>query len=201
VRTAHASRVRAASPALRCGVVPKIAGGSVLALRSYVDKAHGGGTFERLLDGLAPDDAEPLRGILLPVSWYPVSAFTAALHAAARHSGDPSFYERYGGFAAEFEIAKFQRVLLRFSTPAFFMDRAGRLWSRFHDSGEWSVEGSGNRLRGTLRGFALADPRYCRVLGAWIKRAGEMTGSHGEVAHPECRAHGGDAEVFEGWWT
>jgi len=197
---AHTRTMRDATPALRCCVVANIAGGSCLALRSYVDGAHGVGAFAKLLDGLAPADSDPLRGILLPVSWYPVRSFAAALHASARLSGDPAFYERYGGYAAEFEIAAFQRVLLRFSTPAFFMDRAGRLWSRFHDSGAWEVHGSGNRLRGTLRDFALVDPRYCRVLGAWIKRAGEMTGSRGDVAHPECRSRGGAAEVFDGWW-
>jgi len=193
--------MRAPTLALGCGVAPNIAGGSVLALRSYVERTQGAGSFDRLLDDLDPADAEPLRAIILPVNWYPVRSFAAALHATARLSGDPSFYERYGAFAAEFEITSFQRVLLRFATPAFFMDRAGRLWSRFHDSGEWQVEGSGKHLRGTLRGFAFVDPRYCRVLGAWIKRAGEMTGSRGDVAHPECRARGSDVEVWDGWWA
>jgi hypothetical protein len=193
--------MRDATRALLSCVVPNIAGGSVLALRSYVEQTHGAGAFAKLLDGLAASDAAPLREIILPVNWYPARSFTAALHATARLSGDPSFYERYGAFAAEFEIAAFQRILLRFTTPAFFMDRAGRLWSRFHDSGEWLVEGSGKHLRGTLRDFALVDPMYCRVLGAWIKRAGELTGSRGEVAHPECRARGSEVEVWDGWWA
>jgi hypothetical protein len=198
---AHTRTMRDARRALRCRVVSKIAGGAVLSLREFLERNHGAGSFARALDELEPGDAEPLRSIILPVNWYPMPSFVGALHAASRLSGDPAFYDRYGTFAAEYEIASFQRLILRFSTPAFFMDRAGRLWNRFHDSGEWQVEGGGKRLRGTLRDFTLVDPRYCRVLAAWIKRAGEMTGSHGDVAHPECRALGGEVEVFEGWWS
>ena len=83
----------------------------------------------------------------------------------------------------------------------FFLDRAGRMWHRFHDSGEWEVEGGDKWLRGRLRGFSVVDEKYCRVLAAWIKRAGQMTGARGEVSHPECRARGAASCLFEGWWT
>jgi hypothetical protein len=180
--------------------VPKISGGSVLALRTFLEQRYGDGAFSRAVDCLPGDAAAAFRGIILPVNWYPVHAFVEVLHAAHATWREDDFYDRYGGFAAEYEIAAFQRTLLRFTTPAFLMDRAGRLWHRFHDSGEWDVEGAGNRLRGTLRGFAVVDAGYCRVVAAWIKRAGEMTGARGEIAHPACRARGAEAEVFEGWW-
>lgn len=178
----------------------RIAGSSVLALRTYLEVRHGEGAFAHALGHLTGDEARAFRSIILPVNWYPVHAFVDVLHAARATWGDEDLYDRYGAFAAEYEIATFQRWLLRFTTPAFLMDRAGRLWHRFHDSGEWDVEGGGNRLRGTLRSFAVVDTGYCRVLAAWIKRAGEMTGVRGEVQHPTCRARGADAEVFEGWW-
>ncbi len=38
------------------------------------------------------------------------------------------------------------------------------------------------------------------MLAAWIKRAAHMTGVTGDIVHPECRAHGAEAEVFQGWW-
>jgi len=181
--------------------VAKIAGGSVLSLRTFVERTYGGGAFDRVLDTLPPEERDPLRGIVLPVAWYPARAFVHALHATEVTFGDAGVYERYGTFAAEFEINTFQRMVLRFTSPIFFLDRAGRLWHRFHDSGEWEVSGDARHMRGTLRNFAIVDAHYCRVLTAWIKRAGEMTGVRGDVVHPECRALGAAACVFTGWWA
>jgi hypothetical protein len=181
--------------------VAKIAGGSVLSLRTFLEQRYGDGTFERIVERLPPEQAEALRGIVMPVRWYPLEAFLGVLHATEAETGDADLWERYGAYAAEFEITAFQRFVLRFTSPLFFLDRAGRMWHRFHDSGEWQVEGGDKHLHGALSDFAVVDEKYCRVLAAWIKRAGEMTGARGEVSHPECRAHGAPACVFTGWWT
>jgi hypothetical protein len=181
--------------------VGQIAGGSVLSLRTYLERMQGAGTFEKVLSRMAPEEAAPLRGILMPIAWYPTLSFVRALHAAEAMLHDAELYERYGSFAAEYEINAFQRFLLKFTSPTYLLDRAGRMWRRFHDSGEWQVEGDARKMKGTLRNFAVVDARYCRVVTAWIHRAGQMTGARGEVAHPACRARGGDACVFEGWWT
>jgi hypothetical protein len=181
--------------------VAKICGGSVLSLRTFLEQRYGDGTFERLVERLPPEHAEALRGITLPVNWYPVEAFLGVLHAAEGETRDDELWERYGAYAAEFEITAFQRFVLRFTSPVFFLDRAGRMWNRFHDSGEWQVEGGDKHLRGALSGFAVVDEKYCRVLTAWILQAARMTGVHGEVIHTACRAHGAPACVFTGWWT
>jgi hypothetical protein len=167
----------------------------------FLEEGYGAGTFERLVDRVPPEQAEALRGIVLPVNWYPLDAFLGVLHAAEAETGEADLWERYGAFAAEFEITAFQRFVLRFTSPMFFLERAGRMWHRFHDSGEWQVEGGDKHLRGALSGFAVVDEKYCRVLTAWIQHASQMTGVHGEVHHPECRARGASACVFAGWWT
>jgi hypothetical protein len=180
--------------------VANIAGGSVLSLREYLERRHGPGAFHSALDLLPEDQAGPLREIVLPVRWYSARAFVGTLHAAHALWGGNTFYEDYGAFAAEYEINAFQKFVLRFTSPMFFLERAGRMWRRFHDTGTWTVEGSAQRLRGTLRDFAIVDADYCRVLAAWLLRAGEMTGARGAVTHPECRARAGHVEVFSGWW-
>ncbi len=118
-------------------IVARIAGGSVLSLREFLERSQGAGSFARALDGAPADEVAPLREIILPVNWYPTTSFLAVLHAGRALAGGDDYYERYGAFAAEYEIAAFQRFLLRFTTPVFLMDRAGRLWRRFHDTGEW----------------------------------------------------------------
>lgn len=179
----------------------KVAGGSLLSLETYVAKTYGADAFERVLGEMPPALAEPLRGIPMPVAWYPTESFIRAIDVAARMFDPAAFYEKYGAFAAEFEISAFQKVVLRFTSPAFFLDRAGRIWHRFHDSGEWEVEGSAKSLRGTLRNFDVVNGDYCRVLTAWIARASELTGVTGTVHHTKCRARGDDACVFEGGWA
>lgn len=179
----------------------RIAGGSMLSLQAFLLQEHGDRAWERALARLSPEEAEPFRGILLPVNWYPVHGFVRVLTAASEIWPSADYFERYGIHAAEYEIGRFQRMVLRFTSPLFLLERAGRLWRRFHDTGEWQVEGADNRLEGTLRNFAVVDTAYCRVLTAWIKRACEMTGVHGSIAHTHCRARGADACVFSGRWS
>jgi hypothetical protein len=176
-----------------------VAGSSLLALRGFVIERLGQDTYGQLLSELAPHLSESLGGIVLPLNWYPTDSYLAVLHAAATRIG-PGFFEEFGQFSAEFEITMFQRFMLRFTSPAAFVEHAGRLWPRFHDSGQWEVESAERRIRGTLRDFAVVDGAFCRVLTAWIRHAGRMSASRFELRHPECRARGAGACVFTGSW-
>jgi hypothetical protein len=182
--------------------VALVTGGSVLSLQVYLTRAYGDAVYDRVLDAMPAELAAPLRGIVMPVKWYPTEAFVAAIETAGNVLAKPDIFESYGAFAADFEIRTFQRIALRFTSPMYLMDRSGRMWRRYHDTGEWEVWGEGKRLRGTLRGFAIVNAHYCRVLAAWFKRAFEMTGVAGStVVHPVCRAGGADGCTFEGWWS
>ena len=178
----------------------KVAGGSLLSLRTHVTRTYGDDAFDRVLAEMSPEMADPLRGIVLPIHWYPTASFVRAIEVAARIFDPDAFYESYGAFAAEFEINAFQKIVLRFTSPLFLVERAGRIWNRFHDTGAWQVEGSRNHLSGTLRDFAIVNANYCRVLAAWILRACQLTGARGTIAHSACRARGDEACVFEGTW-
>jgi hypothetical protein len=179
---------------------PHLAGSSVLALRGFLDERLGERGFDRVLQRLPPHLSEPVAGILLPVNWYPTESYMAVLHAAAPLCG-PAFYDEFGEFAADYEISTFQRILLRFTSPAAFVEHAGRLWPRFHDTGSWTVESIGKQqIRGTLRDFAVVDAGFCRVMTAWIRRAGRISAPRFEMRHLECRARGATACVFTGAW-
>jgi hypothetical protein len=180
--------------------VARVAGKSVLTLQIYMRRMHGEDAYDRLLDALPSDEAAPLRGIILPVNWYPTVPYVRAIEVAQATLDGGDFAERFGAFAAEYQINMFQKVLLRFASPVFFLDRAGRLWDRSHDTGTWEVDGGDKRVRGTLRDFAVVSAVYCRVLVAWIHRASQLTGTVGETLHPSCRARGDDACVFDGAW-
>jgi hypothetical protein len=182
--------------------VAKTSGAAVLALQLYVDRTFGDKAFEKVLWRMKPEDAQPLRGIILPVNWYPTQSFVRALETAHEVLGAHDFLENYGRAAAEFEITAFQKFVLKFTSPAFLISRTGKVWHRFHDTGEWEVKGHGKQIEGTLRDFGVVSAAYCRMLTEWIRRAGQLTGSKGgDVQHTKCRARGDDVCVFAAWWT
>jgi len=179
----------------------RVSGASLMSFQLFLRREHGEGAYETVLAKMPAAQAEPLRGIILPVNWYPTVSFVRAIETAHAQLGSDDLYERYGTFAAEFQINTFQKLLLRFTSPAYMLNRAGRVWHRFHETGEWNVSsGTGKTMRGELRNFSVVSSGYCRVVRAWILRAGQMTGTDGGVDHPECRAKGAAVCVFTGWW-
>jgi hypothetical protein len=180
--------------------VGKVSGASVLTLQVFLRKTYDEWLYERVLAALPESHAASLRSIVLPVNWYPSEAYVAALHTARDLSGFDQFWEQYGTFAADYQINLFARFVLHFTSPVFFLQRGARLWSRSHDTGRWDIEGGDKKMRGVLRDFAIVDACYCRILVAWIRRASRLTGARGGLTHPECRALGAEACVFEGWW-
>jgi hypothetical protein len=171
-----------------------------MSFQIFLNRDHGEGAYEAVLAKMPAAMAEPLRGIILPVNWYPTVSFVRAIETAHGQFGKDDLYERYGAFAAEFQITAFQKFLLRFTSPAYLLERAGKVWHRFHETGEWRVTSQGKTMRGELHDFSLVNAGYCRVVRSWILRAGEMTGVEGGVDHPACRAKGAPACVFTGWW-
>src|SRR5262245_41075215 len=155
----------------------KTSGAAVLALQRYLTRKYGNEAFETVLNRMTPALSEPLHGIIMPLKWYPTESFIRAIEMAQQTFTEGDFYDAYGTAAANFEITAFQRFLLRFTSPAFLVERAGNLWHRFHDTGVWEMNASGKRFRGTLRDFGVVSSGYCRVLVAWFRRAGQLTGS------------------------
>jgi hypothetical protein len=182
--------------------VAKSSGAAVMALQTYLNKNFGEKAFETVLGRMKPDDALALRGIILPVNWYPTQSFVRALETAHATFGENDFYEKYGYAAADFEITAFQKFLLKLTSPAFLMTRAGKVWNRFHDTGEWEIQGSGKNVDAYLRNFGVVSAGYCRMLTEWMRRAGQLTGSKGgNVEHTKCRARGDEDCLFRAWWT
>src|SRR5690349_20311317 len=126
-------------------------GAAVLSFQVFLEREHGEAAYEVAIDRLPPALAGPMRGIIVPVEWYPTAAFVRAIEVAHGQFGDNDLYERYGEFAAEFEITTFQKLLLRFTNPGQMLHRASQAWHRFHESGEWKTSTMGKTMRGELR--------------------------------------------------
>ena len=77
------------------------------------------------------------------------------------------------------------------------------MWSEYYNSGRWTIVRGGEQrsLTGTLYDFAIVSVRQCRMMAAFVRRAGQLTGaSKIKVDHPQCRARGSPACVFTAAW-
>jgi len=180
---------------------PRIAGTVINSLQKYLHAAHGPGAFDRVMARVSAEDRSHFAGIVSPLQWYPTHAALALMDAGRDLFGPHDFHERYGASSADDQIHTIYRFLLRLTSPTWMINRGMSMWSRFHNTGVWKVEGSERSMRGTLRDFAVVHAPYCRVLVGWIWRASQITGAPGaRVWHPECRAAGKSECVFIGRW-
>ena len=182
--------------------VPLIRGTALLATRAYLAKKHGPDAFDRAVLLLRPEHAAVWRAIPLAHEWYSHEAVLALDDAAAALYG-PDFYDEIGAFVAEYDLNFIHRFLLKFTNPLWILDKGAKLWSEYYNSGRWTIVRGGEQrsLTGTLYDFAIVSVRQCRMMAAFVRRAGQLTGaSKIKVDHPQCRARGSPACVFTAAW-
>ena len=80
-----------------------IRGTVIVAERAFVEQSFGEGAWGRMLRELPPKHAEPLRGIPLAQTWYPLDSQLAMIDAGSHLFGVDDFPERLGAFNAEFD--------------------------------------------------------------------------------------------------
>jgi hypothetical protein len=188
-------------PERRLEPQPLIRGVAVLSFRAYLQSRFGPNAFARTVSTLPAEHFREFASSLEPASWYSTAAFVASIAAARDHFRAPQLPESYGTAAAAYELTLIHRFILRFTSPLWLLQRGSQVWRSYHNTGRWTIEAWPRRIRGTLRDFGIVDGMYCRVLAGWFRRAGEMTGAgQMRVVHPQCRATGAAACVFEGEW-
>jgi hypothetical protein len=181
--------------------VPKTFCTSFLSVRQFVEEQYGQGSFKKLRDALKSRDGVELPPVIAPGSWLPTAWFVRSLELGTEIFGPPDFSERFGRKAAEYELKWVHRLVLRFTSPIWLLERGRDVWERSHDTGRWEIESEGQWMRGRLYDFAGSSIAYCASLRTWLTRACQMTGAQTILINePECRAKGAKACVFEGSW-
>jgi len=174
---------------------------SFLALQQFVEAKNGPGAYHRLRDVLASRHGLHLPPVIEPGSWLPTQAFVTGMDVAKDLFGPADFHERFGAARADFEIKWVLRIVLKFTSPVWVLERGADMWRQMHNTGTWEIVGHTRWLRGTLRDFAVVNKGYCASLRAWLTRAGQHTGATSlQVVERECRTRGAAACVFEGHW-
>jgi hypothetical protein len=180
--------------------VAQIKGITTADLRAFVESHD---AVERLRALLEPPDRRWFDEAVA-VAWYPLDHQMHALAALPEAIGQSELdaLRAFGRFSAARHVTRVHRVFFRFASPAYVLEKAGEFWSRFYDTGVWTVTREGpKRVRGELRGFGLPNEAHCTFLTAYIGALFENVGARGvRCVHPVCEARGAGVCSFVADW-
>ena len=171
--------------------------------RMFTERQFGSGAVDRVLAELGAPEREVLSGVQA-IGWYPVEPILRYHHALDRlfGTGDFSVCVAAGRFSATWSMNTVLKVFLRFKSPMWLVDKATRVWGRYHDTGRWGVTTPGpNRITGTLHEFAVRDEAFCARLRGWLAGAIAATGGRDpSVTETQCACRGQGNCVFQLSW-
>jgi hypothetical protein len=182
---------------------PRLKGTNLVHTRHYVEASAGLEGWATVLAGMTPESRAAVNSVVA-VGWYPASLHVELLHAIESElgGGDVAPVLRAAAYGAEYDFTKIHRVLFRLANPGFLLERVGTIWTRFFDSGVWSVERpTPTSAQCTLSDFGVIDATYCAYLSAYFVRLFELVGARDvRLEHTLCRARGHQACRFDGAW-
>jgi len=171
--------------------------------RMFTEREFGPLAVDKVLAALSESDRGVLSGIQA-IGWYPVEP-VLRYHRALDQiygKGDLALCVKAGRFSAGWSLNTVLKVFLRFKSPTWLIDRATRVWDRYHDTGRWIVTSPApNKFIGELHDFAVRDEGFCARLRGWLAGAVELTGGkNAVVTETKCACRGQERCVFSVTW-
>lgn len=167
--------------------------------RMFTERQFGAAGLTRVLAQLSDEDRHLLASVQA-IGWYPVEPVLRYHHALERSfgSGDFSLCTAAGKFSATWSMNTVLKAFLRFKSPSWLIDKATRVWDRYHDTGRWEVTSTApNRMVGALSDFAVKDVAFCARLRGWLQGAVEATGGkNANITETRCACRGNENCVF-----
>jgi hypothetical protein len=181
-------------------------GTSVAAIVRFVNENWGDAGLLRLAGAIRDPDIVPIvEGKVLAGSWYPFAYFTELLDTAESlfGGGIDDFSRREGASCADYDLRGVYRVFVRFTSIDFVIERSGKVWRQYYDSGDLVIlETESRHVAFELREFAAPHRGHCGTVLGWSERAAELSGvAEVRGAHSSCRARGDHRCVFEIGWS
>ncbi len=188
--------------AFESSAVPQGRGTLLAHATAFVRETMGGEAgWARFLGCMEAADAEAIRNAVA-VGWYDTRLYVRTLHALRTFSPQPHVLDMFGRFSADRDVSTLYRVMLRLANPSFVVEKATQLWSRYHDSGRWTMNRVAvNRATGDLSGWRVVDEAACETLNGYLERLLQLVGAEGAVSrHVACRARGAKICTFDMDW-
>ncbi|HEX3597994.1 MAG TPA: 4-vinyl reductase, partial [Polyangiaceae bacterium] len=169
----------------------------------FTEQEFGVDAVGRVLADLSAEDRAVLSDVQA-IGWYPVEPVLRYHRSLDRiyGKGDLELCVRAGRFSAGWSLNTVLKVFLRFKSPTWLIDRATRVWDRYHDTGQWTVTTPlPNKFVGELTGFGVRDVGFCARLRGWLAGAVELTGgSNAVTVETKCACRGSERCVFAVSW-
>lgn len=170
--------------------------GSVLITRLNMLRQHGGQTrVDEVLKRLPEADRLALRGMILPIAWYPLDMnlrLDAAIADVLSPEDRARAFKDMGRSSAEENLKGAHHVFLRPGEPHFLLSQAAQIYRFYYSVGHRSYEKTGPRSA-VLRTFdaeAVTEADCLTIIG-WHEKAVEMSGGKNvHITHALCRATG-----------
>ena len=182
----------------------QLKGSMYVSTFAFIETRFGPNAKSAVLARLEPADRELLGGLVLPISWYPLAPFGRLLRAmdAELGRGDHALIVERGEWTAVRDMRTIHKVILKFVTMTWIVDKAAKLWPSFHDTGRWEVRRvAEKRAAAELFDLAVVDDAICSSLHGWILGLGRLTGTRRvDLRHSRCRARGATSCVFDLTW-
>jgi hypothetical protein len=178
-------------------------GSAYLSTLAFIETHFGPSGRSRVLEQLADEDRTLLSGMVVPIRWYPLAPFPRLLRAMDQTlgRGDLALVTERGSWVAINDMKTVHRVLLKFVTPQWVIEKSTRLWSNFHDTGRWESQSLGERAaRATLYDLGVVDDAMCATLKGWIIGLLKLAHCQPTVTHDECRLRGASGCVYVCNW-
>jgi hypothetical protein len=183
--------------------VTRLKGTNLVHTRSYVERDFGLEGWATVAAGMSAESRAAVDSVIA-MGWYPATLHVELLHAidAELDGKRGMLVRRAAAYGAEYDFTKIHRILFRLANPGFLLERVGTIWTRFYDSGRWSVtRPTPTSTQATLADFGVVDGLYCSYLGAYFVRLFELVGAREpRLVHPLCRARGDGACRYDGQW-
>ena len=171
--------------------------------RLFTERRFGKEAFDACTARLDPCD-QAIVSEIVPLGWYPLAPMVRFMRCVDElyGRGDLALCEEMGRFAADWQLGRVKKLLLRFAPGEWVLRRGLNLWHSYHDSGSWSLETpEPNVIIGRLVEFAIEDAAWCRRTQGFLERVGLFTGAReAKVEHPRCVALGDSCCEFTSHW-
>jgi len=183
--------------------IAKTKGVGFTNVRGFTVERFGGDKgWDAVLERLEQNDREELAAVI-PMGWYSLELYARLIRVLdqVHGAGDLSLMKDLGRYEAEKDITTIHRFFLRFTNPAFIVEKTSEYWKRFHDSGTWIVKRDDHGVNAVLDGWGCVDSALCKELVAYLTRTLELAGAKNVVLeHPKCRGRADPQCIFKGRW-
>jgi len=174
----------------------QIKGNVLIARLRYVVGRGGQAALDKVLERLPDSDRQLLRGLLLPVAWYPLAVnvrLDEAIGAVLAPGDRNQIFRDMGRASTESNLKGVQRHLVKVGDPHYLLSREPDLLRLYHDVGRGTYEKVGDK-EAVVRNLDLASVTLagCLTTVGWHERAIELCGGKNvRVTETVCVARGG----------